>query len=87
MLFEALWRGSGQHTRQGIAAGRLFWLYQNNLHFGLFLLALEFLRTEKLSTSGSYFLCEVHPVRFHLLGKLWQLSDELSRRRFPGFNT
>ncbi len=29
----------------------------------------EPLRTEKLSTSVSYFLCEVPPVRFHLLAR------------------
>ncbi len=33
----------------------------------LSLLAIEFLRTQKFSTSGSYFLCEVPPVRFYLL--------------------
>jgi hypothetical protein len=30
-------------------------------------LTIEFVRTQKFSTFGSYFLCEAPPVRFHLL--------------------
>jgi len=46
----------------------LRWLEKGKLRTAL--LAIEFLRTQKFSTSGSYFLCEVPPVRFYL----WQGS-------------
>ena len=34
----------------------------------IFALTIEFLRTQKFSTSGSYFLCKIPQVSFHL----WQ---------------
>jgi|GEM_PF-2476914 hypothetical protein len=47
---------------QAVTAGR-------TMAARLSLLAIEFLRTQKFSTSGSYFLCEVPPVRFYLLAR------------------